>query len=61
MFSTSIMGNLSMLQSKVLGLEHVIDRMAQDLVYGGRNSDSVSSKLIKQSQNVSSPRLYVLF
>ncbi|KAI9192219.1 hypothetical protein LWI28_019710 [Acer negundo] len=56
-FSTSIMGNLSMLQSKVLGLEHVVDRMAQDLVYGGRNSDSVSSKLIKQSQNVSSPRL----
>ncbi|KAK3221198.1 hypothetical protein Dsin_008223 [Dipteronia sinensis] len=56
-FSTSIMGSLSMLQSKVLGLEHVVDRMVQDLVYGGRNSDSVSSKLIKQSQNVSSPRL----
>ncbi|KAK2646093.1 hypothetical protein Ddye_021288 [Dipteronia dyeriana] len=56
-FSTSIMGSLSMLQSKVLSLEHVVDRMALDLVYGGRNSDSVSSKLIKQSQNVSSPRL----
>ncbi|KAK0572113.1 hypothetical protein LWI29_026351 [Acer saccharum] len=56
-FSTSIMGNLSMLQSKVLGLEHVVDRMAQDLAYGGRNSDSVSSKLIKQGQNFSSPRL----
>ncbi|KAL5836247.1 hypothetical protein ACOSQ4_015744 [Xanthoceras sorbifolium] len=56
-FSNSIMENLSMLQSRVLGLEHVVDRMAQDLVHGGRYSDSVSSKLIKQSQNAPSPRL----
>ncbi|GLT97443.1 hypothetical protein SLE2022_150080 [Rubroshorea leprosula] len=55
-FSTGIMDSLSMLQSKVLSLEHVVEGIAQDLVHGGRYSDMVTSKLMKQSQGVS-PRL----
>lgn len=57
MFSTGIMDSLSMLQSKVLGLEHVVDRIGQILVHGGRHSNLISSKLVKQSQTVPSPRL----
>lgn len=53
-FSSSITESLSMLQSKVLGLEHVVERIAQQ---GGRCSDTLSSKLIKQSQPVVSPRV----
>lgn len=57
MFSTGIMDSLSMLQSKVLGLEHVVDTIAQDLIHGGRHSELASSKFIKHSQRVVSPRL----
>ncbi|XP_038698488.1 TORTIFOLIA1-like protein 2 isoform X1 [Tripterygium wilfordii] len=56
-FSTGIMDSLSTLQSKVLGLEIAVDRIAQDLVHGVKYSDSVSSKLMKQNQGASSPRL----
>ncbi|KAJ0030216.1 hypothetical protein Pint_13914 [Pistacia integerrima] len=56
-FSTGIMDSLSMLQSKVLGLEHVVDKIAQDLVHGRRHSDLASSKFIKHNQSVPSPRL----
>ncbi|KAJ4709158.1 microtubule-associated protein TORTIFOLIA1 [Melia azedarach] len=57
-FSVGIMDSLSMLQSKVLGLEHVVDRIGQELVHGGRHSDLSSSKYVKQSQSaVPSPRL----
>lgn len=56
-FSTGIMDSLSMVQSKVLGLEHVVDRISQVLVHGGRNSDLTVAKLVKQSQSVPSPRL----
>ncbi|GKV20480.1 hypothetical protein SLEP1_g30603 [Rubroshorea leprosula] len=55
-FSRGIMDSLSMLQSKVLSLEHVVEGIAQDLVHGGRYSDLLGSKLMKQSQGVS-PRL----
>ncbi|OMP08295.1 Armadillo-like helical [Corchorus olitorius] len=55
-FSTGIMDSLSMLQSKVLSLENVVDRMAQDLMQGGRHPDLLSSRGTKQSQGVS-PRL----
>lgn len=57
MFSTGIMDSLSTLQSKVLGLEHVVDRISQVLVHGGRHSDLTIAKLVKQSQSVPSPRL----
>ena len=46
-----------MLQSKVLSLENVVDRMAQNLMQGGKHPDLVSSRVMKQSEGVSSPRL----
>ncbi|XP_022756564.1 TORTIFOLIA1-like protein 2 [Durio zibethinus] len=56
-FSTGIMDSLSMLQSKVLGLENVVDRMAQDFMQGGKHHDLVSSRVMKQGEVVLSPRL----
>ncbi|KAJ8753256.1 hypothetical protein K2173_017874 [Erythroxylum novogranatense] len=56
-FSTGIMDSLSMLQSKVLGLEYEVDRIGHTLVLGGRHSESAISKIMKQNQSVSSPRL----
>ncbi|XWS73367.1 hypothetical protein CRYUN_Cryun02cG0122000 [Craigia yunnanensis] len=56
-FSTGIMDSLSMLQSKVLSLENVVDRMAQDLMLGGKHPDLVSSRVMKQGEGVSSPGL----
>ncbi|GAV59730.1 hypothetical protein CFOL_v3_03261 [Cephalotus follicularis] len=56
-FSTGVMDSLSLVQSKVLGLEQLVDGISQDLAQRGRYSDSVSSKLSKQSQSISSPRL----
>ncbi|XVF19086.1 hypothetical protein REPUB_Repub11eG0079900 [Reevesia pubescens] len=56
-FSTGIMDSLSMLQSKVFSLEHVVDRMAQDLMQGGKHHDIASSGFMKQGEGISSPRL----
>ncbi|KAG2668074.1 hypothetical protein I3760_15G143300 [Carya illinoinensis] len=56
-FTTGIMDSLTSIQSRVVGLEHVVDRLAQDLVHGGKYSDLASSKLVKQSQSVHSPRI----
>ncbi|XVE78714.1 hypothetical protein DITRI_Ditri14bG0000700 [Diplodiscus trichospermus] len=56
-FSTGIMDSLSMLQSKVLSLEQVVDRMAQDLIRGGKHPDLVNSRVMKQDKGISSPRL----
>ncbi|XP_059454493.1 TORTIFOLIA1-like protein 2 [Corylus avellana] len=56
-FTTGIMDSLTSIQSRVVGLEHVVDRLAQDVVHRGRNSDLASSRLVKQSQTVHSPRL----
>ncbi|GLT28642.1 hypothetical protein SLA2020_035580 [Shorea laevis] len=55
-FSRGIMDSFSMLQSKVLSLEHVVEGIAQDLVHGGRYPDLLGSKLMNQSHGVS-PRL----
>lgn len=55
-FSTGVMDNLSILQSKVSGLEHEVDRIGQVLMQDGRRSDSAISRLMKQNQSVSSPR-----
>lgn len=56
-FTTRTMDSLSMIQSKVLGLEHVVDRLAQDLVHGVKYSDLAGTKLLRKGQNVASPRL----
>ncbi|XP_059637491.1 TORTIFOLIA1-like protein 2 [Cornus florida] len=56
-FTTSTMDSLSMIQSQVSCLEHVVDRIAQDLVHGGRYSDQATSKLSKKSSSIASPRL----
>ncbi|KAB1212038.1 Microtubule-associated protein SPIRAL2-like [Morella rubra] len=56
-FTTSIMESLTSIQSRVVGLEHVVGRLAQDLVHGGQYSDLACSKLAKQSQSAHSPRL----
>ncbi|KAK3008430.1 hypothetical protein RJ639_014773 [Escallonia herrerae] len=48
---------LDMLKSKVSGLEQVVDRIAEHLVRGGRNSDLLTAKVFKKSSSVASPRL----
>uniref|UniRef100_A0A5B7AJZ7 Putative microtubule-associated protein TORTIFOLIA1 n=1 Tax=Davidia involucrata TaxID=16924 RepID=A0A5B7AJZ7_DAVIN len=56
-FTTSTIDSLSMIQSKVSGLEHIVDRIAQDLVQGGRFSDLATAKHLKRSPSIASPRL----
>ncbi|KAA8535880.1 hypothetical protein F0562_030883 [Nyssa sinensis] len=56
-FTTNTMDSLSMIQSKVSGLEHIVDRISQDLVQGGRYSDVATAKLLKRSPSIASPRL----
>ncbi|XP_062115279.1 TORTIFOLIA1-like protein 2 [Humulus lupulus] len=58
-FSTGIMDSLSMLQSRVVGLENVVDRLAQNIVQREREelSSLANSKLTKQSHVLHSPRL----
>lgn len=46
-----------MLQKRVVGLEHVVDGLAQNFVHRGEHSNLATSKLMKQSQPVHSPRL----
>ncbi|PON81358.1 Coatomer beta subunit [Trema orientale] len=56
-FTTGIMDSLSMLQSRVVRLEDVVDSLAQDLVHREELSSLATSKLSKQSQILHSPRL----
>ncbi|KAL6191877.1 hypothetical protein ACLB2K_038266 [Fragaria x ananassa] len=56
-FTSGVMGSLSMLQTRVVGLEHVVDRLSQNLVHREEHSNLTTSKLMKQSQSVQSPRL----
>ncbi|XP_010245732.1 PREDICTED: microtubule-associated protein TORTIFOLIA1 [Nelumbo nucifera] len=56
-FMGNTMESLSMLQSKVFGLEHAVDKIAQDIVYSGNHSNMASSKLLKNLSVSSSPRL----
>ncbi|KAA8522665.1 hypothetical protein F0562_009173 [Nyssa sinensis] len=56
-FTTSTMDSLSMIQLKVSGLGHIVDRIAQDLVQGGRYSDLVTAKFLKKITSIASPRL----
>lgn len=56
-FSAGIMDNFSMLQSRVVRLEDVVDRLAQDLVHREEFSGLATSKLLKQDRMLHSPRL----
>ncbi|KAH6825427.1 hypothetical protein C2S53_000999 [Perilla frutescens var. hirtella] len=56
-FTTSVMDSVSTVQLKVSNLEVVVDKMAQELVHGGRYSDVLAAKLLKRSPSIASPRL----
>ncbi|XP_022158059.1 TORTIFOLIA1-like protein 2 isoform X2 [Momordica charantia] len=56
-FTSGIMDSLSVIQSRVVGLEHVVYGLSKDLLHGNRYSDLSSSKFTKQNQNLNSPRL----
>ncbi|XP_047952184.1 TORTIFOLIA1-like protein 2 [Salvia hispanica] len=56
-FTTSVMDSVSTVQLKVSNLELVVDKMAQELVHGGRYSDVLAAKLLKRSPSIASPRL----
>ncbi|XP_050216436.1 TORTIFOLIA1-like protein 2 [Mercurialis annua] len=56
-FSAGIMDNMSILRSKVSALEHEVDRTANTPMPGARHSDFAISKLTRQNQSVSSPRV----
>ncbi|KAL2458188.1 ARM repeat superfamily protein [Forsythia ovata] len=56
-FTNNIMDSMSAVQSKVSSLEQVVDKMAQEIVHGGRYSDALATKLLKRSPGVASPRL----
>lgn len=51
------MDSLSAIQSRVVGLEHVVYGLSQDLLNGSRYSDLSNSKFMKQNQSLNSPRL----
>lgn len=59
MFMTGTMDALSTIQSRMGGLENVLDRLTQESLQGGRHSCSENSKLVRQSQNVASPRFSI--
>lgn len=56
-FTTSMMDTVSMVQLKVSNLEIVVDKMAQDLVNGGRYPDVLATKLMRRSPSNASPRI----
>ncbi|KAL2534447.1 ARM repeat superfamily protein [Abeliophyllum distichum] len=56
-FTNNIMDSMSAVQSKVSSLEQVVDKMAQEILHGGRYSDALATKLLKRSPGVASPRL----
>ncbi|KAM1087382.1 hypothetical protein ACFX2B_012766 [Malus domestica] len=56
-FTSGIMDSLSVLQTRVVGLEDVVDRLAQNFEHKRDHSNLATSKLMKQSQTLHSPRL----
>ncbi|XP_022960870.1 TORTIFOLIA1-like protein 2 [Cucurbita moschata] len=56
-FTSGIMDSLSVIQSRVVGLEHVVYGLSQDLLNGNRPADHSNSKFMKQNQSLNSPRL----
>ncbi|OIW03082.1 hypothetical protein TanjilG_07234 [Lupinus angustifolius] len=59
MFTTGIMDALSTIQSRMAGLENALNIFTEEPVQGGRNSFSESSKFVRHSQNVASPRFSI--
>lgn len=59
MFTTGVMDALSTIQSRMVGLENVLDRLSQESLQGRRHSCSENSKLSRQTQNVASPMFSV--
>ncbi|KAL5569705.1 hypothetical protein UlMin_026280 [Ulmus minor] len=55
-FSPGIMENLSMLQSRVVCLKNVVDRLSQDILQKEHRVILATSKLLKQGHSVNSPR-----
>ncbi|CAI9766003.1 unnamed protein product [Fraxinus pennsylvanica] len=56
-FTNNVMDSMSAVQLKVSSLEQVVDKMAQELVHGGRYADALATKLLKRSPSIASPRL----
>ncbi|XP_057979061.1 TORTIFOLIA1-like protein 2 isoform X2 [Malania oleifera] len=56
-FTTSTMGSLSMIQEKVLGLENVVEKLAQELFHGGADLEFASVRNFRKNQSAASPRL----
>ncbi|RAL48179.1 hypothetical protein DM860_005603 [Cuscuta australis] len=54
--TTNIVDTLSVVQMKVSGLEDRVDRMAQELALDRKCSDPMTTRLIKRSPAVASPR-----
>ncbi|KAB2614484.1 microtubule-associated protein TORTIFOLIA1 [Pyrus ussuriensis x Pyrus communis] len=55
--TSGILDSLSVFQTRVVGLEDVVDRLAQNFEHRREHSNLAASKLMKQSQNLHSPRL----
>lgn len=53
---TGIVDALSTIQSRMLSFEYAVDRLTQESLQGGRHSYSENSRLVRQSQNVASPK-----
>ncbi|WJX26114.1 hypothetical protein P8452_15086 [Trifolium repens] len=58
-FTTGIMDALSTIQSRMVGLENVIDRLSQESLKGERHSFSENSKFVRQTQSAASPRISI--
>ncbi|XP_073308524.1 TORTIFOLIA1-like protein 2 isoform X1 [Primulina huaijiensis] len=56
-FTTTIADSMSVVQLKVSNLELVVDKIAQELVHGGRYPDMLANKVLKSSPSIVSPRL----
>uniref|UniRef100_M1B246 Microtubule-associated protein TORTIFOLIA1 n=1 Tax=Solanum tuberosum TaxID=4113 RepID=M1B246_SOLTU len=56
-FTSNIVDNLSMMQIKVSSLEGMVDRMSKELSHGGKFPDPATTKFMKRSPAVASPRL----
>ncbi|KZV18267.1 hypothetical protein F511_24234 [Dorcoceras hygrometricum] len=56
-FTTTIADSMSVVQLKVSNLELVVDKIAQELFHGGRYSDVLGTKVMKNSPSIVSPRL----
>jgi hypothetical protein len=53
------MDALSTIQSRMVGLENVIDRLSQESLKGERHSFSENSKFVRQTQSAASPRISI--